>query len=98
MTSEVEKAVEDKFDVFKELHEWQEIVGSVVIGKGLSYQCEIEGVIEDTVKAAIEFERKRILEEAEKRQEYAQWGHEDDPDTGEVLPLSDLKEICGVKE
>lgn len=43
-------------------------------------------------------ERKRILAEAEMRQKYAQWGHEDDPDTGDVLPLSDLKEICGVKD
>ena len=92
MTSELEKAVEDKFDVFKELHEWQEIVGSVVIGKGLSYQCEIEGVIEDTVKAAIEFERKRILEEAEKMAFRASSG------APLALWLSNLKEICGVKD
>lgn len=78
-----------KFDVLKDLHEWQEIVGDVVIGKGLSYQCEIEGVIEDTVEAAIAFERKRILEEAEKR------AFRGSPGAPLAIWLSNLKEILG---
>lgn len=35
-------------DKLKHLREWQEIVGSCVIGAGLSYQCEIEQVVTDT--------------------------------------------------
>lgn len=38
----------------KYLREWQENVGSCQIGPGLSYQCEIEGVVEDTYDEGFE--------------------------------------------
>jgi len=49
-----------------ELHEWQEVVGDVTIGKGLSYQCEIEGVIEDACEKAYAQGQRDLLEAARK--------------------------------
>jgi hypothetical protein len=62
--SELEKAAKDiaKYEPLKELHEWQEVVGDCVIGDGLSYQCEIEAVCEDTFSNGFIVGAKYLLE------------------------------------